>query len=137
MGRWSVWVGRVLSALPVLMMLFSAFLKFRAPPEVIQAFTGPFGYPQQTLTPIGIAETACAVLYAIPQTAFLGAVLMTGYLGGAIATHVRVSDPQWFMPAVLGAVAWLGLYLRDPRLRELLPLRRASKVGSPDRPAAL
>ncbi len=124
MGRWSVWVGRVLSALPVLMMLFSAFLKFRAPAEVVQVFTGKFGYPPQTLTPLGIVELSCAVLYAIPQTAVLGAVLMTGYLGGAVATHFRVSDPQWFGPAVLGALAWLGLYLRDPRLRDLLPLRR-------------
>src|SRR5712692_10397871 len=86
MGRWSVWVGRVLSALPVLMMLFSAFLKFRAPEEVVQVFTGKFGYPAQTLTPLGIVEMSSAVLYAIPQTAVLGALLMTGYLGGAVAS---------------------------------------------------
>src|SRR5216683_7188025 len=103
MGRWSVWVGRVLSALPVLAMLFSATFKFRAPAEVVQIFTGKFGYPPQTLTPLGVVELSCAVLYAIPQTAVLGALLMTGYLGGAVATHFRVSDPQWFGPAVLGA----------------------------------
>ena len=124
MGRWSVWLGRVLSALPVLLLLFSAVLKLRGPAEVVQVFTGKFGYPQQTLTPLGIVELSCAVLYAIPQTAFLGAVLVTGYLGGAVATHVRISDPEWFGPAVLGVLAWVGLYLRDPRLRELLPLRR-------------
>jgi hypothetical protein len=128
MSRWSVWVGRILSALPVLVMLFSAFLKFRAPPEVVKAFTGQFGYPQQTLMPLGIVELSCAVLYAIPQTAVLGAVLMTGYLGGAVATHARISD-VWIPPAVLGVLAWVGLYLREPRLRELLPLRRPSKTG--------
>ena len=127
MGRWSVWVGRVLSALPVLAMLFSATFKFRAPAEVVQIFTGKFGYPPQTLTPLGVVELSCAVLYAIPQTAVLGALLMTGYLGGAVATHVRVSD-VWLPPAVLGVVAWVGLYLREPRLRDLLPLRRAPKV---------
>jgi len=131
MGRWSVWVGRVLSALPVLMMLFSAFLKFRAPEEVVQVFTGKFGYPAQTLTPLGIVEMSSAVLYAIPQTAVLGALLMTGYLGGAVATHVRVSD-VWLPPAVLGVVAWVGLYLREPRLRDLLPLRRLPRQsGNP------
>jgi DoxX-like protein len=132
MGRWSVWVGRVLSALPVVGLILSATFKFRAPPEVVQVFTGKFGYPAQTLMPIGVAELCCAVLYAIPQTAVLGAVLMTGYLGGAIATHVRVSDPEWVGPAILGVVAWLGLFLRDPRLRELLPLR----AGAAPRPEA-
>jgi hypothetical protein len=109
-------------------MLFSAFLKFRAPPEVVEGFTGKFGYPPQTLTPLGVVELTCAVLYAIPQTAVLGAVLVTGYLGGAVATHVRVSD-VWIPPAVLGVLAWVGLYLREPRLRELLPLRRPRKTG--------
>jgi hypothetical protein len=132
MGRWSVWVGRVLSALPVLAMLFSATFKFRAPAEVVQIFTGKFGYPAQTLTPLGIVEMSSAVLYAIPQTAVLGALLMTGYLGGAVATHVRVSDPEWVGAAVLGAVAWVGLYLREPRLRDLLPLRRLPRQsGNP------
>ncbi|HEX9574035.1 MAG TPA: DoxX family protein [Myxococcales bacterium] len=131
MGRWSVWVGRVLSALPVLAMLFSATFKFRAPAEVVQIFTGKFGYPPQTLTPLGVVELSCAVLYAIPQTAVLGALLMTGYLGGAVATHVRVSD-VWLPPAVLGVVAWVGLYLREPRLRDLLPLRRLPRQsGNP------
>jgi DoxX-like protein len=98
----------------------------------VQVFTGKFGYPQQTLTTIGVLELSCAVLYAIPQTAVLGAVLMTGYLGGAVATHVRISDPEWVGPAVLGVVAWVGLYLREARLRELLPLRRLPRQsGNP------
>jgi hypothetical protein len=133
MSRGRIWVGRVLSALPVLMMLFSAFLKFRAPPEVVKAFTGQFGYPAQTLMWLGVVELSCAVIYAIPQTAVLGAVLVTAYLGGAVATHVRVSD-VWFAPVVLGILAWIGLYLREPRLRELVPIRRlptARQSGNP------
>jgi hypothetical protein len=73
--------------------------------------------------PLGAIEICCALLYAIPRTAVLGAVLLTGYLGGAIATHVRVGDPSFVTPLVLGMIAWAGLYLRDPRLRALLPLR--------------
>jgi len=112
-------------------MVLSAVFKLRGPAEVVQVFTGKFGYPQQTLTIIGVLELSCAVLYAIPQTAVLGAVLMTGYLGGAVATHVRISDPEWVGPAVLGAVAWVGLYLREARLRELLPLRRPRRPDGP------
>jgi hypothetical protein len=131
MSRGTLWAGRIISALPVLGLAFSAFGKLRGQPEVVQIFTGHFGYPAQTLTTIGVLEVTCAVLYAIPQTSVLGAVLMTGYLGGAVATHVRVSETAWVFAAVLGAMAWLGLFLRDPRLRELLPLRRlpGSRTG--------
>ena len=121
--RWVVWVGRVLSALPVLMMLMSASMKFMRPPEVIEGFVGKFGYPESTLLIIGVLEVTSAVLYAIPRTAFLGAVLVTGYLGGAIATHVRVLDPSFVGPLLLGILAWAGLYLRDDRLRPLMPWR--------------
>ena len=123
-GRGRLWAGRIISALPVLGLVFSAVGKLRGQAEVMEMFTGHFGYPQQTLTIIGVLELSCAVLYAIPQTAVLGAILMTGYLGGAVATHVRVSETAWVFAAVLGGLAWLGLYLRDPRLGELLPLRR-------------
>jgi hypothetical protein len=82
-----------------------------------------FGYPPSTLLPIGIVEVCCALLYAVPRTAALGAVLVTGYLGGAVATHVRVSQGVWVAPALLGVLAWLGLFLRDPRVRALLPVR--------------
>jgi|SRR6185295_11377834 len=118
-----LWTGRVLSAAPVLMMLMSAVMKFMRTPQVIEGFVGKFGYPESTLLAIGVVEMICVLLYAVPQTAVLGAVLMTGYLGGAVATHVRVGD-AFIAPAILGAVAWAGLYLRDPRLRALLPLRR-------------
>lgn len=122
-SRGRLWLSRVISALPILLMLFSAALKLKRVPEVIEVFSGKFGYPPGTIVPIGIAELTCVVLYAIPQTAVLGAVLMSAYLGGAVATHVRVGDP-FVAPALLGMLAWLGLYLRDDRVRALLPLRR-------------
>jgi hypothetical protein len=74
--------------------------------------------------PVLIIEILCVILYAIPQTAVLGAILLTGYLGGAVATHVHAGEP-WFFPVIMGVIVWLGLVLRDPRLRELAPLRRA------------
>jgi hypothetical protein len=117
-----LWVGRVLSALPVLMLTFSAVMKFSRSPQVMEGFVGKFGYPEGTLLPIGVVELFCALVYAVPRTSALGAILITGYMGGATATHVRVSDP-WFMAVLLGVVAWAGLYLREPRLRALLPLR--------------
>lgn len=119
---WMVWTGRVLSALPVLMLLFSAALKISRPPQVMETFVGKFGFPENTLAPLALLEIACAVLYAIPNTSVLGAVLATGYLGGAVATHVRVGDP-FFGPLVLGVLVWAGLYLRDERLRALMPLK--------------
>ena len=133
-GRGRLWAGRTISALPVLGLVFSAVGKLRGQAEVMQMFTGHFGYPQQTLMTIGVLELSCAVLYAIPQTAVLGAILMTGYLGGAVATHVRVSETAWVFAAVLGTLAWLGLYLRDPRLGELLPLRRLQSARTGGNP---
>ncbi len=122
-GRKALWAGRVVSAVPVLMMALSGVFKLAGGPQMAKDWAG-FGYPPGTLLPIGVTEISCALLYAISRTSVLGAVLVTGYLGGAVATHVRVSQAVWFAPALLGAVAWLGLYLRDPRLRALLPLRR-------------
>jgi hypothetical protein len=127
-SRRKLWIGRVVSALPVLMLMFSASFKLTRNPEALQMFTGKFGYPGSSMFPIGIVEVACAVLYAIPQTAVLGAVLTTAYLGGAVATHVRASDP-FLPPIVLGILVWVGLYLRDERLRPLLPLRRLESRG--------
>lgn len=116
-----VWTGRVLSTLPVLMLLMSACMKFARPPEVVEGMS-KLGYSVDLAVPLGIVELACTIIYVVPQTAVLGAILLTGYLGGATATHVRVGDP-WFGPVVFGVVLWLGLYLRDARLRALLPLR--------------
>ena len=124
-ASWQRWLGLVASALPILMMLFSAALKFVGGAEVVDAFTGKFGFPARLLPVIGALELVCAALYALPATSVLGAILVCAYLGGAVVTHVRVGDPGWFMGVVLGVLAWAGLYLREPRLRALLPLRRA------------
>jgi hypothetical protein len=116
------WGGWALTAVVVLMLLFSAGLKLAGLEEVRQEFDR-LGYPESTLVGIGVTEVACAVLYAIPQTSYLGAILVTGYLGGATATHVRVGDP-YVPPVVVGVIAWVGLFLRDPRIRRMIPLNR-------------
>ena len=115
------WIGWVLTILPVLMLLMSAAMKFLKPPEVIEGFT-KLGWGEDLALALGIIEVVCTIIYLIPRTAVLGAILLTGYLGGAIATHVRVHDP-FITPIILGMVIWGALYLRDPRLRTLLPLR--------------
>jgi hypothetical protein len=122
--RWWVWAGRVASALPVLAMGLSAIMKLTHSAQVVSTFQDKFGYSESALTGIGVLEIFCAVLYVIPQTAVLGGILVTAYLGGAVATHVRIADPAFIGPVILGILAWVGLYLRDARLRELLPLRR-------------
>src|SRR5579859_4419420 len=101
-----LWTGRVLSALPVLLMILSGTMKLAHADQVVGQMTGKFGYPEGTITAIGLIEIACAVVYAVPRTAFLGAVLVTGYLGGAVATHVRVGDPSFIAPLLLGIFAW-------------------------------
>jgi hypothetical protein len=121
----AIWAGRVASAIPVFMLALSGFLKLAGGEQMLKDWA-IFGYPVSVLAPIGVTEILCAVLYAIPRTSVLGAVLVTGYLGGAVATHVRILQPVFPAPAVLGALAWLGLYLRDPRVRALLPLRRGA-----------
>lgn len=118
----ALWAGWIMSAVPVLMLLMSAAMKFAKPQPVIDGFT-KLGWPEKLATPLGLVELACTVLYLIPQTAVLGAILLTGYLGGAIATHVRVGDP-FHTVVVFGVLVWGGLFLRDPRLRVLIPFRR-------------
>jgi hypothetical protein len=122
-GVKTIWIGRVVSAIPVLLLVVSGALKLAGGEEMLRSWTG-LGYPASVLVPIGLVEIGCAVLYAVPRTAVLGAVLVTGYLGGAVATHLRLLQPVFPTPAIVGALAWLGLYLRDPRIRALLPLRR-------------
>lgn len=121
--KWMTVTGWVLTAMVSLLLTFSAVMKFLSPPEVTDGFVGKMGYPLSTLKPIGVVEAACVVLLLIPQTAVLGAILVTGYLGGATATHVRVGDP-FIGPIIIGVVAWLGLFLRESRLRGLIPIRR-------------
>ena len=117
-----LWVGWILSVLPVLMVVVSAVMKFVKPPELIEGFAH-LGLDLRLAVGLGVLELACTILYLIPRTAVLGAILLTGYLGGAIATHLRVADP-FFPPILLGVLLWGGLYVRDTRLRALLPLRR-------------
>jgi hypothetical protein len=120
--RWALWSGRVITGLPILAFLASAAMKLAQPPQVVETFSGRLGYPQETLLAIATLELFCVLVYAIPRTAVLGAVLLTGYLGGAIATHVRVGDP-FVVPLALGVLVWAGVYFREDRLRHLLPLR--------------
>ncbi len=119
----TVWTGRVLSAVPVALLLLSATLKLTQPPMIVQMF-GDLGYDQSQLPALAVLELACVVIYLIPATAILGAVLLTGYFGGAIATHLRVGQTfNTVTPLALGILVWAGLYLRDAGLRELLPVK--------------
>jgi hypothetical protein len=118
-----IWIGRVVSALPALALIASGIGKLMLPPEAAKGFTD-LGWPVSVALGLGCVEIACAVIYLIPQTAVLGAILTTGYLGGAVATHVRIGEYGMMAPAiVLGVLAWLGLYLRDARVRSLAPIR--------------
>jgi DoxX-like family len=117
-----LWIGRVLSALPVLMLLPVGVMMFLALPDVVKSMA-PSGYTPKSVHFIGAALLLSTILYAIPRTAVLGAILLTGYLGGAVATHVVKGEP-WFAPVIFGVVIWLGLVLRDARLRSVLPWRK-------------
>lgn len=116
-----IWTGRVLSGLCAALFCFSASFKFIQPAEVVEQMA-KFGFKQELLLGIGIVELVCTLLYLIPRTAVLGAVLLTGYLGGATVTHLRVGDP-YILPPIFGAVVWFGIWFRDARIRALLPLR--------------
>jgi hypothetical protein len=121
----ALWAGRVIGGLPTLFLLFDAIGKLVKPAPVVEG-TLQLGYQASVLAPLGIVLLACTILYAIPRTAILGAILLTGYLGGAVATHVRVDNPlltHTLFPIYFGVMLWGSLYLRDPRVRALLPLR--------------
>ncbi len=120
-GKAALWGGRVLSFLVVGMLVMSASMKFSGAPEVAASLTH-LGFATDMAITLGIIELTCVLLYLVPHTAVLGAVLITGYLGGAIAVHLRLGEPVT-IPLVLGIVAWAGLWLREPRLRRVLPLR--------------
>lgn len=120
-SRASLWAGRILSALAILLFIVTASFGFLKPAVAMQGFVH-YGYPEGAMLRITLVEIVCAIVYAIPRTSVLGAILLTGYLGGATATHVRVGEP-FYLPILVGVVIWLGLYLRDTRLRALVPLR--------------
>jgi hypothetical protein len=117
----SLWVGRAISGLVALVFVISAAMKLKGGAEVAQGMTH-LGLPESLILPLAILEVSCVAFYLIPATSVLGAILLTGYMGGAISTHVRVGDPV-FIQIALGALVWLGLYLREKRLRELIPLK--------------
>jgi len=116
-----VWVGRVISVLVSLLFAMSAFMKLKGGAEVMQGMAH-LGLPESLIMPLAILEISCVVIYLIPATSVLGAILLTGYIGGAICTHWRVGDP-FFIQIALGIFVWLGLYLRENRLKALIPLR--------------
>jgi hypothetical protein len=121
----AVGAGWVLTAFTVLFMGFDSVTKLALEHHVVEATT-KIGYPVAVLRPLGLILLLCTILYAIPRTAILGAILLTGYLGGAVASKVRIEDPLFssiLFGVYFGMVAWGGLYLRDRRLREEIPLR--------------
>jgi len=125
-SRGSLWAGRILSGLAVLFLLFDAVIKILKMPFAVDA-TVQLGYPGSLVLTIGVIELICTVLYVIPSTSILGVVLLTGYLGGAVATHLRYGDPllsHVLFPTYIGALLWGGLLLREARLRSLFPFRR-------------
>jgi hypothetical protein len=118
---WMRWTGWVITVLPVLGLVMSAVMKFMRPAEVVEGMKKA-GWPDNLLFGLGVLEVTCTILYLIPQTAVLGAILLTGYLGGAVATHVRIGE-GFAAPVIMGVLVWLGVFLRDSRLRALIPIR--------------
>jgi len=121
----ALWTGRVLTTLPVLFLLMDGVMKLFKPEVVVKA-TEELGYGEQVIVPLGIVLVVSTILYVIPRTAVLGAILLTGYLGGAIATQVRVGAVAFniLFPIIMGALIWGGLYLRDNRISALVPFRK-------------
>ncbi len=121
----AVWAGRIVSALAGLFLLLDGVMKLFKPAPVVEATVG-LGYPENVIVPLGIVLTVCTILYFVPRTAVLGAILITGYLGGAVATHVRVNGGAFpiVFAVVFGVLIWGGLWFRDDRVRALIPLRR-------------
>lgn len=120
----SLWAGRIVSTIVVLLMIFDGVTKVLKSPQAVQA-TVQVGFPESTVAGIGAALLVCTILYAIPATSVFGAILLTGYLGGAVAANVRVDSPvlNTVLAIAVGVLVWVGLHLRESRLRTLIPLR--------------
>lgn len=120
-SRRKIWVGRIATSMVSAFLLLDGAMKLALPAPVVKASL-ELGYPASSMLGIGVVLLLCTILYLIPRTAILGAILLTGYLGGAVATHVRVSAPLFnvLFPVITGCLVWTGLYLRDTRLRSLL-----------------
>jgi hypothetical protein len=119
-----VWIGRVLSGLVGAFFVFGAVMKLKGGPEVAEGMAH-LGLPDAMIQPLAILELSCAVIYLIPMASVIGAILLAGYVGGAIRVHWRVGDDVYKQVA-LGVVVWLGLWLREPRLRPLIPIRTSA-----------
>jgi hypothetical protein len=128
-GKGMRWTGRILGGMAAAMLLLDGVMKIVKPELVVKATT-QLGFPESCISGIGIALVVCVIVYIIPRTAVLGAMLITGYLGGAVATHVRAGN-GWFeilMPVIFGVFVWAGLFLRDARLRALVPWQSQPSV---------
>ena len=124
-SKLSLWAGRIMGALAILFLIFDGVVKVMQIPQAVEP-TMKFGYAASMVLTLGVIELACLVLYIIPRTAVFGAILMTGYLGGAIATQMRVGAEPFSIvfPIIIGALIWGALFLRDSQLRALIPVRR-------------
>ena len=118
-----LWTGRIITLLVALFLIFDCSVKLVKAPSAVRG-TVQLGYPESTIVPIGLVLLVCLVLYLIPRTSILGAILLTGYLGGATATMVRVSSPWILFPVFIGMLVWAGIYFRDDQLRSMIPFRR-------------
>ena len=120
----TLWLGRIVSWLLALLLLVDGVAKLFKPGPVVEG-TVKLGYAESAIIPIGIVLIVCTILYLLPITQVLGAILLTGYLGGAVATHVRAADGAFgvVFAVAFGVLIWLGLYLRDARVRSLVPTR--------------
>ena len=128
-----LWTGRVLSGIVVLLMVVGPIVFGLSQFDEVKKGMVAHGYPPERAVYILVTEVCCGLVYMVPQTAVLGAVLLTGYFGGAVATHVRIGE-NFSGPVVFGVITWLGLLLRDRRLWTLLPLRRLPAASTPTRP---
>lgn len=116
-----LWAGRILTGLSALMLVFSAVLKLKGGPDFAAMFA-QLGWPVALAVPLGVLELGLTILYLIPRTSVLGAILLTGYLGGAVSVHLRIAE-VWINPFLIGVMIWGGLYFRDSRIRALIPIR--------------
>lgn len=122
-----LWTGRIMSWFAILFLLFDAILKFVKPPEVVQTTVNELGYAEHHILVHGVLGLTVTILYIIPLTSILGAVLLTGYLGGAVAIHLRVDNPLFshmLFPVYIGILVWGGIWLRDERLRAIFPFKK-------------
>lgn len=126
-SRSRLWTGRIMSGFVILFMLFDSILKFIKPPEVIQTTVHELGYPESSIFWMGLFSLIPTILYAIPRTSVLGAVLLTAHLGGAIASHLRVGNPLFshmLFPVYVAILMWGGIWLRNSKLQDLLPISK-------------